>query len=350
MRLLFLPGTYNSPSSRFRLWQFVHPLTSLGHGVSVRVAMPERTWISRSTQRIKRNIDNRIGTLTRIIHLLYLLRDAEKFDAIFVHRDLVPEVGIRFLEPWLANKNPRIIFDFDDSIHLGAREAKLRQILPQFAWITPGNEYLAAFARQLHARVTICPTVVNTNHYQLVQERVPGPLRIGWSGSRSTIAYCLPILKEVMRKLSKLEEFEFLVIADTNPEIKWDGVKTRFLKWTPKTEVSGLQQIDIGLMPLKDEPFERGKCGLKAIQYMGVGVPALVSPVGVNQQIVLHGETGYHCNNNDEWIACLRTLLHDEKLRKRMGERARDRIVSHYSVDSLLPTIVNISESIQGQA
>ena len=93
----------------------------------------------------------------------------------------------------------------------------------------------------------------------------------------------------------------------------------RYIPWTAQSEVEGLQQIDIGLMPLRDEAFERGKCGLKAIQYMGVGIPALVSPVGANREIVVHGKTGYHCVSEDDWIENILTLIHTEDIRVKMG-------------------------------
>ncbi|MFI5332391.1 MAG: glycosyltransferase, partial [Desulfobaccales bacterium] len=248
-----------------------------------------------------------------------MLADAPNFDVILMNRDLVPEPGITFIEPWLSKKNPRLIFDFDDAIHLGDREAKLRKILPHFAWVTPGNEYLASFASQCNPHVSVWPTVVDTAYYYPMRERKPGPIRIGWTGSQSTVQYCLPLMKNILIELSCREDFEFIITADIRPNIDWPGVKWRFIPWSPQTEVETLQEFDIGVMPLQDNPFERGKCGMKAILYMAAGIPALVSPVGVNQEIVIHNVTGFHCLNNEEWVYYLTSLIENDNLRRQMG-------------------------------
>jgi glycosyltransferase involved in cell wall biosynthesis len=346
MKILLMPGSYTSPSSRFRIWQFVDPLKKLGHEVKVRVIHPERNWSSSYQYEAVRNFHQRLGTLQRVCSAIRHIQSAGNFDVIMMNRDLIPETRIDFLETWLCRKNPHIIFDFDDAIHLGNRSKKLEKILPHFAWITPGNEYLASYARQLNQRVTVWPTVVDTDSYQPVKARKPGPIRIGWSGSQSTIAYCLPLLKNIIIQLAKTEDFEFIVIAEVPPILDWPGVKWRYIPWTPDSEVAGLQEIDIGLMPLRDEPFERGKCGLKGIQYMGVGIPTLVSPVGVNKEIVLHGETGFHCFSNEEWLQSLRLLIHNPKLRKEMGRAGRIRVEEDYSIRSLLPKMQDIFEKV----
>lgn len=348
MRILFLPGTYNSPSSRFRLWQFVEPIRNVGHEVEVRVTRPERTWGSAIKNSQLNKFHTRLGAATRVLSALWILRDASKFDVIVMNRDVVPETSINFLELWLSKRNPRLIFDFDDAIHLGKRQEKLEKVLPHFAWITPGNEYLAEFARKLNPNVSIWPTVVNTNVYSVSPHRHPGPIRIGWSGSNSTLEYCLPLLRDVICDLAQTNDFEFIVIANVRPQLDWPGVNWRYIPWTPGTEVSGLQEIDVGLMPLRDEPFERGKCGLKAIQYMAVGAPAIVSPVGVNKEIVVPGETGYHATTKAEWIGTIKTLLSDGNLRKSMGAAARQRAEHHYSIKSLLPQMINVFERVAG--
>ena len=196
--------------------------------------------------------------------------------------------------------------------------------------------------------VSILPTVVDTDKYKPAAERLPGPLRVGWSGSRSTLEHCLPLLEGVITRLSGEEDFEFVVIAEVAPEIDWRGVKVRYIPWTAESEVAGLQQIDIGLMPLRDEPFERGKCGLKAIQYMGVGIPALVSPVGVNREIVVDGETGFHCNNEAKWVEKIRFLLRNEEARRQMGLAGARRAAETYSLSVILPELLFIFDKING--
>lgn len=343
-----LPGARLAPAARFRIWQFVEPLRALGHAVEVRVLWPERYWAPPTRVPLLRRMLGYGAGLLRLVSALWITRDVERFDIVFMNRDLVPEAGVTFLEPWLARRNPHLVFDVDDAIHLGSREKKLRKILPEFALVAAGNEYLADFARQVNARVEVWPTVVDTERFRPVDSRTPGPPRIGWSGSASTLQHCLPILERVMVELARTENFELLIVADRAPDFAWPGVTMRYLPWSPENEVESLQLFDIGLMPLKDDPFERGKCGAKALTYMAIGIPALVSPVGVNSGIVTPGNEGYHCRSDDEWLAALRNLLHDPTLRAGMGHNAVARVEAEYSLHSLVPRMVAAFTAVAG--
>ncbi|MCL4439288.1 MAG: glycosyltransferase family 1 protein, partial [Firmicutes bacterium] len=203
----------------------------------------------------------------------------------------------------------------------------------------------ASFARTVHSRVTILPTVINTDIYYSVPKRTPGPLRVGWSGSRlsfPSLYWIEPVIAELAQRLA----FEFVVIAEVRPNLNWPGVNWRYIPWTPETEVAGLQEIDIGIMPLEDNPSERGKCGLKAIQYGGVGIPAVVSPVGINKDIVLNGATGFHCSSQEEWLFNLNLLLGDNQLCEKMGMTGRKHIEKYYSIKSLLPNMVELFHKV----
>ena len=340
MRILFLPNSYDSPPSRYRIWQFVDPLRKLGHEVTVRVIWPERNWTPSLKFGLFKPVIAFSGTLLQRISALWITRDIEHFDIVMMNRDILPSIRFSSIESWLCKRNPRIIFDFDDAIFLGPRNQKLKKILKNFALLTPGNSYLAEFARSVNGNVRIWPTVIDTDAYQPLSHRSTGKIRIGWSGSVSTVKYCLPLLENVITKLSSIEDFEFVVITKSDPKIDWKNVNYRFVPWTPETEVVGIQQLDIGLMPLEDTPFQRGKCGLKAIQYMAAGIPALVSPVGVNAEIVIHGRQGFHCRTEDDWIKYMQLLIHDEILRKKLGQAARERVVNNYSINSIIHQMV----------
>jgi glycosyltransferase involved in cell wall biosynthesis len=151
---------------------------------------------------------------------------------------------------------------------------------------------------------------------------------------------CLPILENALIALAKVAQFELVVVADVEPTFSWAGVQVRYIPWTPETEVESLHLMDIGLMPLKDDEFQRGKCGAKAITYMAVGIPAVVSPVGVNIEIVTPGINGYHCATDEDWICSLRKLIQQEALRIEMGQSAREAVVLRYSIKSLLPRMI----------
>ncbi|GCD77344.1 glycosyl transferase [Thermaurantimonas aggregans] len=334
LKILLLPGAFHSPSARFRIWQFVEPLKASGYEVVTRVPIPDRNYKGRKLFSNKwEKIPIKIKSIIRLISSMWMLRDLRRFDYVIANRDIVPDVKIKFLEKIVILSGVKFIFDFDDAIHLGAREKKLSEFLPACYYITPGNAYLAEYAQKLNNNVKIIPTVVNTEKYKPISFRKPGKLRIGWSGSSSTNIYCLPILKNVIETLSFKHDFEFIIISDKDPKINWIGVQSKFLLWRPETEITNLQHLDIGLMPLNDSPFERGKCGLKAIQYMALGKPALVSPVGVNAEIVTHGVDGFHCYNEADWIKYIETLILNPDLLIDMGKNARIKIESKYSVD-----------------
>jgi glycosyltransferase involved in cell wall biosynthesis len=349
MHILFLPHSYSSPAARFRIWQFIPYLEAMGYDVDVAVIEPAREWSSKQQNGILRRIEHALTVGRQILSIRDALLHAEQYDVIMMNRDIVPEPRLTFLEPYLARRNPRLIFDFDDAIHLGQREAKLRQILPVFKHITPGNEYLAEFARQTNDNVTILPTVVDTSKFIPADEREPGVPRIGWSGSSSSARLNLPVLRPILEELAQDTslEFEFVVVSNEDPRIDWRGVKTRFVQWSPETEVLGIQLMDIGFMPLDDGPLERGKCGLKAIQYMACGVTPVVSPVGVNEEIVVHEEHGYHARTHADWIQWIKHLIANPDLNRQMGRAARQRAVDHYSIDYLLPRLTDLFERIQ---
>ena len=349
MKLLFVPASYTSPSARFRVLQFVEPLRRLGHDVTVRVIRPERTWQSPLRNRILHRLHGRAATAVRLVTAGAAFHDAEDFDVIFINRDLLPETRIGFLEPLLCRANPRVIFDLDDAIFLGSRESKLRRILPYVAAVTAGNEHLANFARGLHPDVTILPTVVDTDYFRPCSSRPAGPLRVGWTGSREPMKDYLPMVREAICDLANRHPMEFVVICDKEPAFSWPNITVRYIPWHAATEVEDLWNIDVGLMPLPDGDFERCKCGTKAILYMAAGIPAVVSPVGVNREIVTHGETGFHCSTRRDWYSSLEALVCDLNLRRRMGAAGRRRAVAGYSRARLLPVLTDLFRRVSSR-
>jgi glycosyltransferase involved in cell wall biosynthesis len=187
---------------------------------------------------------------------------------------------------------------------------------------------------------------VNTAVYRPAGTRQPGPVRIGWSGSESTNTYCLPLLEPCMKEIARVHDVEFVVISNVDPRINWEGVRTRFLPWRAETEVQDLQLIDVGTMPLQDSEFERGKCGLKAIQYMALGVPAVVSPVGVNTEIVTDGHNGFHAATDGEWTHRLLALTESERLRRELGANARRTVEERYSHEVATRLLSSVFEGV----
>ena len=353
MKLLFIPASHTSPSARFRVLQFVEPLSRLGHDVTVRVIRPERTWQSPLRNRTLRRLHGRAGTAVRLATAGVALHDAEDFDVIFINRDLLPETRIRFLEPLLSRSNPRIVFDFDDAVFLRYQSrangylsylkfpGKTATICRRARQVMVGNRYLADYATRLSDAVTVIPPTIDTEIYrpELHRPRTDAPVTIGWTGSHSTLQH-LERLVPALAELARTHPFRLVVIGARAPDVPGAEVVSR--RWTADTEVEDLSDIDIGLMPLPDEPWTRGKCGLKALQYMGLGIPAIVSPVGVNTEIVAHGENGLVANSDAAWIDHLKTLMHDSELRRRLGAEARRTVETRYSARVVAPKVAEI--------
>jgi glycosyltransferase involved in cell wall biosynthesis len=186
--------------------------------------------------------------------------------------------------------------------------------------------------------------------YRPAKARPAGKIRIGWSGSHHTNVYALPLLKEPLEKLSLEADFEFVVISDKDPCIQWKNVQARFIQWKADQEVEQLQWIDIGLMPLKDGPFERGKCALKAVQYMAIAIPPVVSPVGVNELIVRDGRDGYHFINQQQLLERLRVLMTQPEVRLSLGKQAYENVVANYSVEVLTKVYEQVFKEVNASS
>jgi len=193
-----------------------------------------------------------------------------------------------------------------------------------------GNQYLADYAKQFNDQVIINPTTIDTeNLHNPSNKEVNKVPIIGWTGTHSTMPYLLPILP-ILDDLNKDHQFQLLIISNQRPDFERPYLK--FLKWDKATEIKDLQKMDIGIMPLSDDQWAKGKCGFKALQYMSLKIPALVSPVGVNTEIVDHGINGYICDNPEEWKDALKNFLNDLTLIDKMAEACRQKITKNYSV------------------
>jgi glycosyltransferase involved in cell wall biosynthesis len=291
------------------------------------------------------------NTLEKCLILLFgffrrivILFTIKNYATIYVFREITP-LGPPIFE-WLIAKvfKKKIIYDFDDAIWIPAISednkiafkfkcfGKIKKICSYAHIVTVGNNYLANFAKQFCENVIIIPTVVDTqNIHNKIKIHGTNICTIGWTGSFSTLIHLqtiLPVLKELQKKI----DFNFLAIADKDPHLPIKNYQ--FIQWNKETETADLLKMDIGIMPLPNDEWSKGKCGFKAIQYMSLGIPAIVSNVGVNATIVDDGINGYVCNTHEEWIEKLAILLTNLSLRNTMGENARIKIENCYSVDA----------------
>ncbi|NNC86090.1 MAG: glycosyltransferase [Bacteroidia bacterium] len=278
----------------------------------------------------------------------YLFRIKELFtlgqyDIIFIYREALLTRSV-FFEKMYHKSKAKLIYDFDDAIwvhdvsdankNLGwlKNPGKYSKIMSLCDIVFAGNEYLASYAKQFNPNVKIVPTTIDTD-YHVGSERIANPICIGWTGSLTTLKYfesLLPCLIELKKQCA--DKLTFKVIVDVEKEYPELGISTT--PWSLDTEISELNKIDIGIMPLPDDDWSNGKCGFKGLQYMSLSKATIMSPVGVNNQIINDGVNGLLAKGNNEWKKALVSLIENPELRKKIGTEARKTIENQYSLNS----------------
>lgn len=276
---------------------------------------------------------------------------ARSFDLVWLHCEFFPYLPSIVEVTAKRIAGAPVVFDFDDAIfHMYDRNArwsvralldgKLDGLLKRVAAATVGNEYLKDYAARFCDRTVIVPTVVDTNLYVPAQREAGHPLVIGWIGSPSTWEDVRPLLPAVKEVCDRSAAVFRVVGAGRGAEgDRFEGMQ--LVPWREDSEVAEVQGFDIGIMPVSDRPWSRGKSGYKLIQYMACGVPATGSPIGVNCSI-LSPECGILARTPEDWTAALDRLIADPALRRRMGEAGRRRAVDHYSLASQAPRITQL--------
>jgi glycosyltransferase involved in cell wall biosynthesis len=251
-----------------------------------------------------------------------------------------------------------VIFDFDDSIWLADTSPgnkkwewikspeKFYSNLKYAHRVLAGNTYLLEQALKVNANSILVPTTIETNmHVPKHELRHKDVICIGWSGSLSTLKHfelLIPILKRVKEKYGDKVRFKLMGEKTfSHPELEIESVA-----WTEKNEVDQLNSFDIGLMPLKDDEWARGKCGLKGLSYMACEVPVVMSAVGVNKEIVQHGENGFLASNEMQWLESLSLLIENKTLRQKLGKAGRETVLQHYSVEAFKNTYLQMFQNV----
>lgn len=343
MKILFLVPypVGKSPSQRFRFEQYFSLLLSHGHTFEVQSFLDERGWASiYSKGKAWEKFTALLRGFWRRFRIIFAAR---QYDAIFIHRELAP-IGPPLLEWLLPSSEVPIIYDFDDAIWM-TDQVDESQIASVVRWrkkvgficriasrVSCGNEYLANYARKFNASVLVNPTTIDTQYHRRLPRHSGGKLTIGWTGSHSTLKYLDQVVPAIRTLEQEFHDLTFLVIADRAPDLGLTSMS--FVSWNEATEIDELTRLDIGIMPLPDDDWSKGKCGFKALQYMALGIPAVVSPVGVNTSIVRDGENGFWCQTTEDWVKCLSELLKDPQLRERIGRAGQSTVENYYSVAS----------------
>lgn len=347
------PG--RSPSQRFRFEQFMAPLNR--HGFEFEVSnlldsADDRVFYGGGNV-VRKGIILAKGALKRLTDS----RRFSEFDIVFVQREAYL-LGTSVFEGLVRRSGAKLVFDFDDSIWLMDTSAankrwewlknprKIERNIRLADLVFAGNPYLADYARQFNPNVHVVPTTIDTDVY------TPAPasgdkrtVTVGWSGSVTTIRHFAFARAALMKVKERFKDgVAFQVIGDGGFKDAALGVSGR--AWRPETEVHDLRGFDIGIMPLPDDDWARGKCGLKGLQYMALGIPTVMSPVGVNSEIIRHGENGFLASSDEEWLDCISRLLESAELRRRIGTAGRDTVLKRYSVNANVALYKDLLETL----
>lgn len=342
MRVLFLP-LYPSlwPSSRYRAHLWADALER--EGFHCRVLGPPD------------------GRVSRAAYYAAVFGLARRFDVVFIQKKLFPGLVLRLL----TRLNPRLVFDFDDALFARPTDVdertfaeratkdvgRLDRTLRSARLVVAGNRYLEEYARQWNCRVAVVPTAIDLERLPpLPAPRRPGdPVVIGWIGRSSNLP-SLDLLAGALAALSDKvgKRFVLRVVADGVDRAPYaiQGVRVENVVWTLAAEYTAIDGFDIGVMPLVDDAWNRGKCGFKLLQCMSRGVPVVASPVGVNSEILEDGVNGFLAATEAEWTEKLATLIADPALRVRLGKAGAETVAASYSFRTVIPTLADLLSKV----
>lgn len=365
LRVLALaPYPDEAPSTRFRIVQMMPALADLGVDVTLHAFLAPDAYAG---ARSPGSLLAKLAAVTEgFAGLRALLDGAGRYDAVLVQRALAPFLN-RTLLGELTGRRVPLVYDFDDAVYLpqeGGRRwlealraprRSTEALCRASAVVLAGNAHLADFARAAVGpegahRVRVVPSVVDTRRFRPREDGrgAPPTPTLGWVGSATTLAY-LEALASPLRELADRVPHRLLVAAGAEPP-RLRGVVFEHRAWSAEAEVSLVQEMDVGLYPLAENPWTLGKCGFKAVQYLACGVPCVASPVGVLTEIVRHDETGLHAGTDDAWVDACARLLGDPGERTRMGRAGRALVEGAYSVDVAAPLVARALRDAAGAA
>lgn len=326
-----------APSQRYRIEQWTAHLAEQGISIHLLPAVDRN--LMRLLHKPGHNVEKAIMALLALPRRLAEALSVRRYDAVLIHR-AATIAGPAFIERLLKNLGRPVIFDFDDAIyllhttHANRRLGWLKfpgktELLCRISdHVVVGNRYLSAYASQYNRNVTVVPTSVDVDRYRPVDHGETGRVVVGWTGS-STSQTHLEMFAPMLAGITSRSDIEFRVLSDRKPSLP--GVLFTWRPWSPESEIAEMEAFQIGIMPMPDDEWSRGKCSLKALLYMAMGIPAVCSAIGANREIITHGENGLLPASADEWIAAILALVDDPALRYRLGRAGRRTVEKRFS-------------------
>jgi glycosyltransferase involved in cell wall biosynthesis len=343
-----------SADSRYRILQYGALAKQNGVLIEHRSLMDSAyfRWQIKNTYLLIRTLLYPVLLALRFWQVLF---EAPNYDAVWISREMAP-FGPPILEQLLVRTCKRVILDVDDALHISDKASsrliprllrdngKFARVAHAFTAVICGSRNLADYYSQYSANVSVIPTAVNADQYAGIT-RVPSPVvRIGWIGTPLN-RHHVEILRPALTQLARERQFE-LILVGLNQPLDWRLPAIRYIEWNLPQELSFFAHFDIGVMPLEDSAFARGKCAFKLIQYMAAGLPVVASPVGANCEVLQDGTNGFLARTDEDWTSRLRQLIDDAGLRERMGANGRAVVRKSYSAQSLWPVYSRILTGI----
>lgn len=350
--LLFAKYGTKGASSRYRSYQYIPYLENQGIQIDINVLFTNKD-LNRLYKKGSYGILILIKAfLKRLSKLLFVF----KYDLIIIEYELFPYFPPIF-EIFLKKSGKKYIVDFDDAIFhnydmspniivRSLLKKKIIKVIKNATAITAGNQYLYNYASNWNKNINIIPTVVDLSKYIHIEaDKNPDFFVIGWIGSPSSSKYLLN-LAGVFQKLEK-DKFRLKFIGfDQRLKKQFKGIEVEWIEWSEHSEVKEIKSFDVGIMPLEKSPWEMGKCGFKLIQYMACGIPVIASPVGVNNEIVMHGKNGFLAETADDWYNSFLNLYKDKELCAQMGVEGIKTVSEKYSLEKTYPGYLDIITSL----
>ena len=338
--------SYSGPSSRYRFYNYVECFEKRGLFIEIEPFFSP-SYLTKQ-ERVIKLFTVLISYLRRVLKLITLLIRPERYDLVLIEYELLPFFPAVF-ERLLKKRNIRYIVDYDDAIFhkydhhgnalvRGILGNKIAQVMQNAEAVVVCNPYLEAYAAKYNKNIVKLPTVVLLERYKsamLTHEAKAEsmPFIIGWIGSKSTSIYVLDILP-AMRRFSDAYDVQFRLMGldeSILPDDAKEQVNMEVVPWSEEQEIDEILGFDIGIMPLRDDPWSQGKCGFKLVQYMSCAKPVIASPVGINNILVQEGENGLLAKNEDEWFMAFETLYLDKALREKMAVNNMHKIETEYN-------------------